>query len=146
MIVKPSVGFDQVKFGMTELEVIALLGKPDLIAVDDDDDDQNIVYQYNDLKAKLTFYTNENNRLSYIRTTNPNAVINNINIIDQPLNIVLNGLKTSKSDWEEELYFSFNAYFNQKMWLTLHEEFGRVTTIEMGTTYINDTDEINWPK
>lgn len=85
MIVKPSVGFDQVKFGMTELEVIALLGKPDLIAVDEDDDDQNIVYQYNDLKAKLTFYTNENNRLSYIRTTNPNAVINNINIIDQPL-------------------------------------------------------------
>lgn len=146
MIVKPSVGFDQVKFGMTELEVIALLGKPDLIKVDDNDEDQNIVYQYNDLKVKLTFYTNENNELSYIRTTNPNAGINNITIIDQPLNIVFNGLKISKNEWEEELYFSFNAYFNQEMWLTLHEEFGRVTNIEMGRIYINDKDEENLPK
>ena len=146
MKLKPSIGFDHIKFGMSELAVIALLGKPDLIKIDEDDEDQNIVYQYNALKVKLTFYTTENNQLAYIRTTNPNASINNIPIIDKPLDVVFNELNITKENWEEELYFSFNAYFNEERWLTLHEEYGRVTNIEMGTTFIGDSDEINWPK
>ena len=146
MIIRPGIGIDNVKFGMTELEVIALLGEPDLIKVDEDDEDQNQVYQYNKIKIQLSFYTTEENRLSYVRTCNPNASIDGIPVMDKTLESISDSLGTTINDWEVELYFSFNAYFNLDRWITLHEEYGVIANIEMGVNFMVDSDELDWPK
>jgi len=137
---RPTIGIGDVKFGMTELEVIAVLGEPDLILTDEEDEEQNPVFQYNDLKLRLTFYTSENNRLLYIRTTHPSTQIKGVSIIDQPLDSFIESVNTLRKDWGEERYFSFNVYFYEDWWLTLHEEFGKITQVEFGATFIDDSE------
>lgn len=134
------MGIGEVRFGMTTLEVMAVLGVPDVILVDEEDPDKNTVYQYNALQLRLTFYSNENNRLLYIRTTHPETTLEGIKIIHQPLLSVFEGLNTTKEEWGEALYFSFNWYFNEDRWLTLHEEYGRITHVEMGATFIDELE------
>jgi hypothetical protein len=136
MEIKPNDGIDDVKFGMTELEVMAILGAPDLILSDPDDEEQNTVYQYNRLKLRLTFYTSENNRLLYIRTTHPSAQLKGLTIMDQDIEQFIRAIDTSKKDWGIEFYFSFNVYFYEDWWLTLHEEYGRITHVEFGAKTI----------
>ncbi len=52
----PGVGFDNLKFGMSEEEVIELLGKPDEIEVQEMDDDESInIYYYDDLGVSMSF-------------------------------------------------------------------------------------------
>jgi hypothetical protein len=134
MELKPNVGIGDVLFGMTELEVIAILGEPDATLIDPEDKDQNTVYQYNQLKLRLTFYTAEDNRLLYLKTTHPETLVAGISLIDQSLKSVVNAL--SDSEWGKEAYFTFNIYFNEERWLMLHEEFGRITQVEMGAKTI----------
>lgn len=138
MILQPNVGIDNVHFGMTELEVIAILGEPNEILIDPEDEDKNPVYQYNSLKLRLTFYTSENNRLLYLRTTHPEVAINGFQIMDAEIDKALDALESDRSQWGIERYFSFNWYFLEEYWLTLHEEFGRVTQVEMGAKTIED--------
>lgn len=134
MELKPNIGIGDVLFGMTELEVIAILGEPDDTLVDPEDKDQNTVYQYNQLKLRLTFYTTEDNRLLYLKTTHPATILAGISLIDQPVEAIMNAL--NDSDWGKDVYFTFNIYFNEERWLMLHEEFGRITQIEMGAKTI----------
>ena len=59
-------------FGMKEQDVKALYGEPDRKYKDED---KNSVYLYNDKKLRLTFYQDEDFRLGYIITSNPDAAL-----------------------------------------------------------------------
>ena len=56
MKVKLKYGVDQLLFGMKQKDVEALYGKPNKQYIDEED---NIVYMYNEHKMRLTFYDEE---------------------------------------------------------------------------------------
>jgi len=141
----PGIGIDKVKFGIRELELIALLGKPDLVIVDPEDEDENPVYQYNELYSRFTFYNDAEGKLGYMRCSSPLLDLDGCSIIDSELEKVKKMLPIAMDRWNKEKYFTFNAFFNEELWLTLHEEYGRVTGIELGVGF-NEDDSYRWPK
>tara|TARA_R110002051_G_C8649707_1_gene487397 strand:+ start:98 stop:538 length:441 start_codon:yes stop_codon:yes gene_type:complete len=146
MIIKPGTGINQIKFGMTEGQILSLIGKPSKIILDEDDDDKNRVYQYNDLKLRLTFYNEFDGKLGYIRVANPKIEINGKLIIGIQIEDVFEAYGLKKEDWNEEYYFTFNCYFNENKWTTLNEEYGVVTDIEFGYLFDKSGENPIWPK
>lgn len=144
MELKPKFGIQDIKFGMTQNDVIEILGDPDRIKVDQDDDDQ-ILLEFFKLKLRLTFYLTEGGKLGYVRTSNPNVSFNGKRIIGTSIEFAKKEIfgETVK-DWEIEEYDFFITHSNDEFWLTLDEEYGTVTNIELGVTFDND-DEYNWP-
>lgn len=144
MKLTPKIGIDNLKFGMTRTECYEIMGNPDRVINDSDEDE--IILEFNEPKLRLSFYLNENNRLGYIRTANPKLVFNNQKIINAKIDIVKDeafGIQIPK--WEKEEYDFFTTYFNEENWITLNVEYGEVTEVEIGVPFKND-EEYNWPK
>jgi hypothetical protein len=145
MTIKPGVGINDIKFGMSESQILDLIGKPTKIVIDEDDDDKNPVYQYNELKLRLTFYTEYNGKLGYIRVANPKIEINGNPIIGIQIEDVFKSYQSSKENWNEENYFTFNSYFNEIKWTTLNVEYDVVTDIEFGYLFDKSGENPIWP-
>ena len=136
---------DELRFGMTQSEVIAKIGDPDLILVDEDDEDKNPVYQYTASKLRLTFYTEYNLRFGYIRTSNVQCELNGSRLVDESTDRVIEAYNRPKNEWDMDSYFSFNTYFNQNIWTTLHEEYGVITNVEFGFLFDTEGENPMWP-
>jgi len=146
MTIKPGIGINDIKFGMSENQVLNLIGKPSKIIIDEDDEDKNQVYQYDKLKLRLTFYNEYKGKLGYIRVANPKIVINGHPIIGIRIKDVFKSYGTKVEDWNKEFYFTFNCYFNENKWTTLNEEYGTVTDIEFGYLFDKKGENPIWPK
>lgn len=145
MELKPKIGVDKLKFGMTRKEVIKILNEPDRILTNVDDDNE-LILEWNSQKLRLTFYQNEKDRFGYLRTINPELQFNGKKIIGAELEFVKQHIFSDLIfDWEIEDYDFFITYFNEQNWLTLHVEYGIVTDLEIGVPFENDED-YNWPK
>ncbi len=60
----PGVGFDNIKFGMTEDEVLDVLGNPDEIEVQEMEDGESVnIYYYDDLGVSMSFDSMEDYKL-----------------------------------------------------------------------------------
>src|SRR5690606_23131260 len=66
-------GIGELLFGMKEKDVKAKYGEP---SRQYKDEDKNIIYIYNDKKLRLTFYQDEDMRLGYIISSNPDLELN----------------------------------------------------------------------
>lgn len=146
MEIKPGIGINEIKFGMTESQILSLIGNPSKIIVDEDDEDKNRVYQYNELKLRLTFYNEYKGKLGYIRVANPKIEINGNPIVGVRIEDVFKSYELSKENWNEEDYFTFRSYFDEKKWTTLNEEYGVVSDIEFGYLFDQSGENPNWPK
>ena len=145
MEIKPEIGIGELKFGMKKAEVKKILGNPDSEKTDKEDENR-IQLVYNKHRIRLTFYTDENNRLGYILTSNPNLSYNGNSIINENIDFIKNEVfKKIINNWEIDDYPSFTAHFNEKYWLNLDTEFETVTSFELGVPFEND-DEYKWPK
>lgn len=113
------------------------MGKPDKEIIDPEDENE-LTWEYTDLKLRLTFYLNEDEELGYIRTSNPNLSIDDFKIIDKKAEEVMQHVDPNKAMWIKEDFFSFTTYFNEKYWLTLNVEYDRVTDIELGALPKNE--------
>lgn len=138
MILNPKNGVDSLLFGMKQKDVIACLGNPDKVFKDEDG---NEIILYNEKKLRLTFYEDENFRLGYIITSNPNCSLLDTMIIGNSITRVKEVLQFK--NWEEEVFDSTTNYFNESNWLTFQVEFGVINKVELGAT-INDKDEFNF--
>lgn len=138
MILNPKNGIDKLLFGMQQKDVVAIYGKPDK---EFKDDDENIIYLYNKEKLRLTFYEDENFKLGYIISSNPELLLLDKKIIGRNC-IELKSELPFKS-WEVEDFDSTENHFNESNWLTLQSEFGIVIRVEIGAI-INDNDELEW--
>jgi hypothetical protein len=138
MILNPKNGIDKLLFGMQQKDVEAIYGKPDK---EFKDDDENIIYLYNKEKLRLTFYEDENFKLGYIISSNPELLLLDKKIIGRNC-IELKSELPFKS-WEVEDFDSTENHFNESNWLTLQSEFGQVIRVEIGAI-INDNDELEW--
>ena len=129
---------------MNPSEIIGIIGEPTRIIIDEDDNDQ-IIYEFNDQKIRLTFYKNENDRFGYFRTINPDLIYNNQKIINSKVDFVKKEIFGNHiTDWEIEEYAFLTIYTNKDYWLVLHVEYGIVIDFQMGVPFKNE-DEYDWP-
>lgn len=138
MKINPKNGVDQLLFGMKQKDVISLYGLPNKQFKDEED---NIIFLYNDQQWRLTFYSDEAFRLGYIITSNPKAVLLENTIIGKKVAEVINVLPFKS--WEEEEFDSTLNHFNESNWVILETEFEIVIRVEIGAI-INDKDEFDW--
>ncbi len=144
MQLKPKIGIANLKFGMTQKDILEILGIPNRKRIDEDDEDE-VLLEFNQLKLRLTFYLNEGNRLGYLRTNNLDLTFNGHKIIGTKIDIAKKLIFGSLiTDWEIEEYDFFISHSNDEFWITLNEEFGEVTAIELGVTYL-DEENYDWP-
>ena len=138
MIVNPKNGIDQLLFGMKQKDVIVLYGEPDKQF---EDDDQNIIYLYNNQQLRITFYEDESMKLGYIITSHPESTVLGMKIMGRDVAEVKNELPFKT--WEQEDFDSTENHFNESNWLVLQSEYGKIIRIEIGAI-INDKDEFEW--
>lgn len=138
MILNPKNGIDKLLFGMQQKDVEAIYGKPDK---EFKDDDENIIYLYNAEKFRLTFYEDENFKLGYIISSNPELLLFDKKIIGR--NCIELKTELPFKSWEIEDFDSTENHFNESNWLTFQSEFGEVIRVEIGAI-INDNDELEW--
>ena len=138
MKLNPKNGIDQLLFGMKQKDVIALYDNPDK---EFKDDDNNIIFLYNQHKWRLTFYEDEDFRLGYIITSNSEIKLLNKTIIGRNVEEVKQELPFKS--WETEVFDSTENHFNESNWLILQSEFGIIIRVEIGAI-INDNDTFDW--
>ena len=141
MKIIPKNGVDQLLFGMKQADVTVILGKP---SKQFSDEENNIIYTYNDKRLRLTFYEDEDFRLGYIITSNPDATLFENKLIGRKSEevqkkLILNGFK----NWEKEDFDLAENQFNEDHWIILHSEFDEIVKVEIGAI-INDKDEFDW--
>ncbi len=139
MKLNPKNGIDSLLFGMKQNHVEQILGKPNKQFKDDDG---NIIYTYYLQKIRLTFYEDEDFKLGYIITSNPNVIVLENKIIGKNVNQVIANLPFKT--WETEEFDSVINHFNESNWLTLQSEFDEVIRIEIGAIINDVSDEFEW--
>lgn len=134
-------GIDKFVFGMKQNDVIDAYGKPDKNYKDEDD---NVIFLYNDSKIRLTFYEEEDLRLGYLVVSNPDLELFGYKIINRKIDEVKNDLaQKSITKFTKDEFDTFENYFNEENWIILQTEFGEVVKFEIGAI-INEKDEFDW--
>jgi hypothetical protein len=141
MKINPKNGIDKLLFGMKQNDVIALYGKPNR---NYKDEDENVIFAYNNLKMRLTFYQEEDFRLGYIVASSPKLELFGNKIIGENSNDAKKELATKGIvKFSLEDFDTFENYFNEENWFILQTEFDEVVKFEIGAI-INAKDEFDW--
>ncbi len=134
-------GIDKLLFGMKQKDVEAIYGKPDRNYKDEDD---NQILVYNKLKARLTFYQEEDFKLGYIVASSADLELFGNKIIGKKINEVKKDLVSNNiTKFTQEEYDTFENYFNEENWIIFQTEFDEVVKFEIGAI-INAKDEFDW--
>ncbi len=141
MKINLKAGVGELLFGMKEKDVKAVYGEPDRVYKDED---KNIIYLYNALKLRLTFYQDEDLRLGYIITSNPDLELAGSKIIGQKWADVQKLANDNKiKSFEKENFDAADNYFNEANWVIFQVEFDEVIKVELGAI-IKPDDEFDW--
>jgi hypothetical protein len=143
MELKPRFGIDQLIFGLHQSDLVKLLGEADKV-FNNEDDESEIIYQYNELRLQLSFYNQENGRLGYIRCANPEIAYEGKKILGEPVQTVIKETFQEYKNWQIDNYDFFDTYLNVENWVVLNVEYEVVSDIEIGVPY-NDDDTYSWP-
>lgn len=136
MNINPKNGIGELLFGMKQNHVENLLGTPDKQFKDEED---NIVYMYNEQKLRLTFYEDEAFRLGYVVVSNANVTLFDKKLIGRSVKEVVAELPvTVFKDWETAEEDGIVTDFNEDNWLIFISEFDTITKIEVGALIEND--------
>ncbi|MFZ4106815.1 hypothetical protein [Flavobacterium sp.] len=138
MKVNPKNGIDQLLFGMQQKDVVAIYGSPDKQF---EDEEQNVIFLYNKLQLRLTFYQDEAMKLGYMITSNPEVTLLDKKIIGGDVEAIKKEFPFKT--WETEDFDATENHFNESNWLVLQSEFGKIIRLEIGAI-INDNDEFEW--
>ncbi|MCL2914278.1 hypothetical protein L2725_10915 [Shewanella corallii] len=134
MEVKFGTGLDNIRFGLDQAALKSLLGEPDKI----DRDKNNLpLLQYNKLKS--TFWMDEGDKLHWIQCSNPELLIQGVNVIGLATDEVISKLhQIGEATYEFEDYGSMESYSFPELELEVQAEYGVVTTICFGHFWKND--------
>src|SRR5690606_16815070 len=142
MEIKLKFGIDQLLFGMKQKDVEAIYGKPSTQYVDEED---NIVYVYNQQKMRLTFYDEEEMRLGYIIAQHPELTLFGETFIGKPWIEVQTLLTTNKiTRLEAEVIDGTENYFSEENWLFINVDYGQVYKVELGAVFKEKEDDFDW--
>jgi hypothetical protein len=141
MKINPKSGIDKLIFGMKQNDVIAVYGKPNKNYKDEDD---NVIFVYNELKIRLTFYVEEDLKLGYLVASSPSLELLGNKIINRKIADVKKDLaQKGITKFTQEEFDTFENYFNEENWIILQTEFDEVVKFEIGAI-INNKDEFDW--
>jgi hypothetical protein len=141
MKINPKNGIDKLIFGMKQNDVIAIYGKPNRNYKDEDD---NVIFAYNSLKIRLTFYKEEELRLGYLVASSSDLELFGNKVINRKITDVKKDLaQKGITKFTQEEFDTFENYFNEENWIILQTEFEEVVKFEIGAI-INDKDEFDW--
>ena len=141
MKINPKNGIDKLLFGMKQNDVMAIYGKPDRNYKDEDD---NVIFAYNKLKMRLTFYKDEEFKMGYIVASSLDLELFGNKIIGRKISEVKKELATKAiTKFTQEDFDTFENYFNEDNWFILQTEFNEVVKFEIGAI-INAKDEFDW--
>lgn len=137
MEIRPYIGLDNLVFGLSEEEVRSRLGVPDL--VDESWDDENeLIYQYNKYRIRLSFFQENGGQLGYIRCANEDIQYKNQPIIGQNIETIKSDVfKLEDSKWEVEEYEFSQCYYSKELNLSINVQYNSVTDIEIGKPFSN---------
>jgi len=113
MELKIGHGLNKIKFGLHQCDIESMLGKPDKSFTNEEDADE-LIWQYNEIKLRLTFYLHHGGKLGYIRTTAPNVTFNGHQVIGRQVVELLTAVFDFIQDWEVEDYTFFHSYFSKE--------------------------------
>ena len=134
-------GIDKLLFGMKQADVTAIYGKPNGNYKDEDD---NVIFVYNALKMRLTFYQEEGLKLGYIVASSTDLELFGHSVIGKKIADAKKDLaQKGISKFTQEDFDTFENYFNEDNWFILQTEFEEVVKFEIGAI-INDKDEFDW--
>ena len=134
-------GIDKLLFGMKQNDVIALYGKPNRNYKDEDD---NVIFAYNNLKMRLTFYLEEEFKMGYIVASSPDLELFGNKVIGKKISDVKKELASKGiTKFSQEDFDTFENYFNEDHWIILQTEYDEVVKFEIGAI-INAKDEFDW--
>lgn len=134
-------GIEKLLFGMKQNDVSAIYGKPDR---NYKDEDENVIFVYNKLKMRLTFYKDEDLKLGYIVASSPELELFGNKVIGKKISEVKKDLATKGiTKFTQEEFDTFENYFNEDNWIILQTEFDEVVKFEIGAI-INQKDEFDW--
>jgi hypothetical protein len=134
-------GIEKLLFGMKQNDVSAIYGKPDRNYKDEDD---NVIFVYNKLKMRLTFYKDEDLKLGYIVASSPELELFGNKLIGKKISEVKKDLAAKGiTKFTQEEFDTFENYFNEDNWIILQTEFDEVVKFEIGAI-INQKDEFDW--
>lgn len=141
MKITPHHGIDQLVFGMKQVDVEAIYGKADKQFKDDD---KNLIAIYNNQRWRLTYYQDEDFRLGYIISSNPELTLFDKMVIGRKAFEVREELLSNHfKSWEQEDFDLAENHFNEDHWLILQSEFDAIIKVEIGAI-INNKDEFDW--
>jgi hypothetical protein len=134
-------GIDQLIFGMKQKDVTAIYGKPDRNYKDEDD---NVIFAYNSLKIRLTFYKEEEFKLGYMVVSNPKLELFGNKVVNRKISEVKKEVATKGvANFTQEEFDTFENYFNEDNWIIFQTEFDEIVKVEIGAI-INQKDEFDW--
>ena len=134
-------GIDKLLFGMKQNDVTAIYGKPDR---NYKDEDNNVIFAYNALKMRLTFYVEEDLKLGYIVASSPDLELFGTKIINKKISDVKKEVAPKGLiKFTQEEFDTFENYFNEDNWIIFQTEFDEVVKFEIGAI-INQKDEFDW--
>ncbi|MNQ01825.1 hypothetical protein D3C85_144900 [compost metagenome] len=134
-------GIEKLLFGMKQNDVSAIYGKPDR---NYKDEDENVIFVYNKLKMRLTFYKDEDLKLGYIVASSPELELFGNKVIGKKISEVKKDLAAKGiTKFTQEEFDTFENYFNEDNWIILQTEFDEVVKFEIGAI-INQKDEFDW--
>lgn len=134
-------GIDQLVFGMKQNDVTSIYGKPNK---DYKDEDDNLIFLYNNHKMRLTFYKDEDFKLGYIVASGAELELFGKKIIGKKIEEVKKEqLQNGLTKFTQESFDTFENYFNEESWIIFQTEFEEVVKFEIGAI-INQRDEFDW--
>lgn len=141
MKINPKNGIEKLIFGMKQNDVIAVYGKPNKNYKDEDD---NVIFSYNVLKVRLTFYKDEDFRMGYIVASGADLELFGKKFIGKNINEVKSELALQGiTKFTQEEFDTFENYFNEDNWFIFQTEFNEIVKFEIGAI-INAKDEFDW--
>lgn len=132
----PGIGLNNIRFGITEAELIALIGEADKACYDADTERRQL--QYNSLRS--TFWFDDTN-LHWIECSHPALQLNDQKLYEKPVGDAIAfltaelGESSTLEDYCSSEYYSFEAH-----WLSVHVEYGIVNKIQFGYLF-DENDE-----
>ncbi len=150
-IILPGIGFDSIKFGMSEEEVIAVLGKPDEVEVQEMDDGESVnIYYYDEINVSISFDSMADMRLVEISFDDSSFTLLDkffpgmskelfLEHADEIGEYFVEDLSDEGSDVNE--LYSFEDK-NINVWI----KEGAVDSIQIGPYWGDDDEEILWPE
>lgn len=140
MLIQLDRGVDDITFGMSEPEIVKLLGEPSKVYFDVNES-RNLAYH----KLKLVLKVEPDGRLGWIEVHNKEAVWDGINPWSTNQETLLKRLSECLSEpYELDDYGSMESYCFREGWVELQYEVGELATFNFGVRY-GENDEPMWP-